>query len=154
MELTADGHLLEFPQIRVDCFTTPPRSLDPPWLLPDPYDPILPHRPAPPAQLFLLTHVHTDHLIGLDNQFTGRIVCSPDTKRMLLRLEAEKEREHIVQGLRETPRRKYDGLRAKVVDRGTKEERTIDRIVSADCRVWLNSGSGAVWPTKGVRDWI
>lgn len=125
---TSDGHILEFPQIRVDCFTASP---NPPWYLPDPDDPSKPPRPAPNAQLYLLTHVHSDHLIGLSNDFTGRIVCSPDTKRMLLRLEAEQPRQHLAEGLRETKQCKYEGLRAKVLHKGKKDERIVDRIVSS-----------------------
>ncbi|CAK9779698.1 unnamed protein product [Cutaneotrichosporon oleaginosum] len=108
-----DGHLLEFPRIRVDCFTPPPPAHRPRWTLPDPFDPKLPCIPAPNAQYYLLTHVHSDHLVGLTNDFTGNIICSPDTKRMLLRLEAEKDREHLRNGVREVKRRKYEGLAAR-----------------------------------------
>lgn len=112
-DLTTDGHLLEFPRIRVDSFTSPPPAHQPPWMLPDPYDPSAPLTQAPNAQLYLLTHVHSDHLIGLTNQFTGNIVCSPDTKRMLLRLESEMDRRHHHNGFREVKRRKYEGLCAR-----------------------------------------
>lgn len=85
---------------------------------------------APPAQLYLLTHVHSDHLLGLSDSFTGKIVCSPDTKRMLLRLEAEQSRQHHVEGTKEVIKRKYEGLRARVVGKGTRDERVVDHIVS------------------------
>lgn len=120
-----DGHLLEFPLIRVDCFTSPRGT---PWLIPSPDD-SNDLRPAPRAQLFLLTHVHSDHLLGLSDNFTGRIVCSHDTKRMLLRLEAERERSALAKGVKEQAKRKYDGLRARVLDVGTKHERVVDNIV-------------------------
>ncbi|KAK4688867.1 hypothetical protein P7C73_g1215, partial [Tremellales sp. Uapishka_1] len=75
-------------------------------------------RPAPNAQLFLLTHVHSDHLLGLSDGFTGKIICSADTKRMLLALEPEKERVHLEDGIREEKRLKYAGLaRKNAVDR-------------------------------------
>lgn len=122
--LTADGHLLEFPRIRVDSFTDPhPRSA--PWTLPHPDDPK--HAPTTPpnAQLYLLTHVHSDHLIGLRDAFVGRILCSPDTKRMLLRLESEKDKDHYHHGIREVKKRKYEGLCARQGPNGI-----VDYIVS------------------------
>ena len=49
---------------------------------------------------------------------------------MLLRLEAEVDRQYLVDGVRERGKRKYEGLKAKVLDKGTKNERVVDRIVS------------------------
>jgi hypothetical protein len=94
----ADGHLLEFPLIRVDCFTqTTPIFLPPSYL------------PAPNAQLYLLSHIHTDHLEGLStaSEFNGTILCSAASKEMLLRLEAATQRVLHLKGHIETPRRKY-----------------------------------------------
>lgn len=120
-----DGHLLEFPLIRVDCFTTQrPGDV---WLLPDPQVPAV-TRPAPVAQLHLLSHVHTDHLVGLENSFTSRIVCHPDTKRMLLRLEAERDRRNLHEGKTELVKRKYAGLVARRQVHGHKEH-WVDMIV-------------------------
>ncbi|KAG1780545.1 beta-lactamase-like protein [Suillus placidus] len=63
--------------IRVDCFTCTAH-------LPAPYN-----TPA----LYLLTHSHTDHIVGLSSKsFAARLVCSPDTKEMLLRHEIYLER--------------------------------------------------------------
>ncbi|OJA18082.1 hypothetical protein AZE42_09062 [Rhizopogon vesiculosus] len=63
--------------IRVDCFTCTD------------------HLPAPyniPA-LHLLTHTHTDHILGLSSKsFAARVVCSLDAKEMLLRHEIYLER--------------------------------------------------------------
>lgn len=110
-----DGHIPEFPLIRVDHFSSPPPlGRGNPWLLPRWNDNgSCTLQRAPIARLYLLTHVHTDHLVGLDNNFTGQIVCSEDTKRMLSRLEAETDRLHHIDGSRELPRRKYDGLRRR-----------------------------------------
>jgi len=83
---------------------------------------------APNARLYLLTHVHTDHLVGLSNAFTGKIVCSPDTKRMLLRLEPEIERERLDIGVREQKVLKYDGLKRRTKGEG-KVQRVVDIIV-------------------------
>ncbi|KAH7882956.1 beta-lactamase-like protein, partial [Phlebopus sp. FC_14] len=64
--------------IRVDNFTSTIDDLVPPY-----------NRPA----LHLLTHVHADHVKGLASKtFTYRVVCSPDTKEMLLRHEVYAER--------------------------------------------------------------
>lgn len=70
--------------------------------------------------------------MGLSNDFTGHILCSADTKRLLPRLEAEVERDRIVNGVREVSRKKYDKLRPKILDKGTKDERVVDRVVSFD----------------------
>ena len=108
-------------------------------------------RPAPHAQIFLLTHVHSDHLLGLTDSFTGHIICTIDTKAMLLRLEAEAERKNLVDGVRERGKRKYGGLKAKIVDQGTKTERVVDRIVSVDPNIALcfdsqwTLGSCTIW---------
>ncbi|KAK8845518.1 hypothetical protein IAR55_006233 [Kwoniella newhampshirensis] len=122
-----NGHLLEFPQIRVDAFIPSPST---PWCIPSlpsssthPF----PLRPAPNAQLFLLTHVHSDHLIGLTEDFTGKIICTPDTKRMLLRLEPEVERAYMEEGLRERRRVRFGGLKARMEGKG-RDARLVDRI--------------------------
>ncbi|BEI95442.1 hypothetical protein CcaverHIS631_0103910 [Cutaneotrichosporon cavernicola] len=107
-----NGHL-EFPRIRVDSFTPHPPPHRSPWMLADPRGPENPSTRAPNAQYYLLTHAHSDHLIGLTNDFTGNIICSPDTKRMLLRLETEKDRDHLHNGVREVKRRKYESLEAR-----------------------------------------
>ena len=45
------------------------------------------------ASLYLLTHTHTDHLMGLSARSFGQtVVCSHDTKEMLLRHEVYAER--------------------------------------------------------------
>ena len=49
---------------------------------------------------------------------------------MLLRLEAEVDRQHLVEGVRERGKRKYQGLKAKTLDLGLKTERIVDRIVN------------------------
>ncbi|KAG6807546.1 hypothetical protein H0H93_001472, partial [Arthromyces matolae] len=44
--------------------------------------------------LHLLTHTHSDHIVGLSAQSFGyKIICSPDAKEMLLRHEVYGERE-------------------------------------------------------------
>jgi hypothetical protein len=49
-------------------------------------------------------------LNGLSNNFTGKIVCSPETKKLLLQLEEEKSHINVSKGNTEIGRRKYSGL--------------------------------------------
>ncbi|KAE8543178.1 hypothetical protein D1P53_000665 [Cryptococcus gattii VGV] len=122
-----NGHILEFPHIRVDSFVAPPASHRPQWLIPrpssSPTQPLELYQP-PRAQLFLLTHTHADHVVGLTSDFTGHIICSPDTKRMLLDLEPERERQWLDKGIRETKVKRFGGLAAK---RGI-DGKIVDRI--------------------------
>lgn len=123
---------MECPLIRVDSFGEPPEFPRPPWLLPVPREPSLPPRPAPPARLFLLTHVHTDHLTGLTGAFVGRIVCTPETKKMLLKLEQQKSRENVHKGVQEVPRKLFEGLRPRPVDPAKPNGRNVDCLVSRE----------------------
>ncbi|KAG9317813.1 hypothetical protein JVU11DRAFT_2037 [Chiua virens] len=64
--------------IRVDNFTDTLDDLPPPY-----------NRP----RLHLLTHTHSDHIVGLASKsFAYRVICSPDAKEMLLRHEVYAER--------------------------------------------------------------
>lgn len=90
-----DGHITEFPYIRIDSFSQSPT----------------PGFPA--AQLYLLTHAHTDHLTGLDNASTNIVIlCSEVTKRLVLNYEREKDRIAFDRGLIERRRKAYQGLAA------------------------------------------
>lgn len=150
--LNVDGYLLEFPQIRVDCFTSRLGTRANPLRLPSSTDPTILTR-AREAQLYLLTHVHTDHLSGLTESFTGQIICSLDTKRMLLRLEEEKERKAVHDGDKPTAKRKFGALRKHTLDEGTKHERIVDRIVSATTYE-LIAGSAAIQLSQRIRAWL
>lgn len=102
------GYVLEYPRIRVDHFDQSPVPVPPS---------ILAHRrsvskgnlqngsesdslPFAPNQihfdkplLYLLTHIHTDHLKGLDRPgITAPIYCSHATKQLLLKYERQKTR--------------------------------------------------------------
>ncbi|KAA1470649.1 hypothetical protein DENSPDRAFT_929009 [Dentipellis sp. KUC8613] len=75
------GFVHPFP-IRVDEFDNPPTL------------------PAIPA-LHLLSHTHTDHLVGLSaKSFSSSIICSQDAKEMLLKHEVFKERALVEMELR------------------------------------------------------
>lgn len=94
--LAPDGHVFEFPYIRIDSFSQSPTP------------------GFPTAQLYLLTHAHTDHLTGLDSASTNIIIlCSEVTKRLVLNYEREKDRIAFDRGLIEQRRRAYQGLAAR-----------------------------------------
>ncbi|KIY65634.1 hypothetical protein CYLTODRAFT_412438 [Cylindrobasidium torrendii FP15055 ss-10] len=94
-----NGFIKEYPFIRVDEFTTLPT----------------------PAKLHLLTHAHSDHLVGLQaKSFDGQIICSEDTKNVLLRLEQYKERAYYAEEIRPQKKRIYAHLK---IDPIIKEDR-------------------------------
>ncbi|KAI0448362.1 artemis protein [Xylaria acuta] len=81
---TFKGIVSEFPGIRVDFF----RRL----------------AGFPPPSACFLSHVHSDHLAGLDT-FNGTFIyCSAATKEILLRLEKTSVRLNYAQGILEDPR--------------------------------------------------
>lgn len=103
------GYVLEYPRIRVDHFDQAPVPLPASLLahrrsLVDhgdahsrqhseslPFEPAQTHFDKP--LLYLLTHIHTDHLKGLDRPgITAPIYCSATTKQLLLRYERQKTR--------------------------------------------------------------
>jgi glyoxylase-like metal-dependent hydrolase (beta-lactamase superfamily II) len=52
----------------------------------------MPELTSPPA-LHLLSHTHSDHILGLSaKSFASTIICSPDAKEMLLRHEVYRDR--------------------------------------------------------------
>ncbi|KAL0063256.1 hypothetical protein AAF712_009858 [Marasmius tenuissimus] len=85
--------------IRVDEFTELPATRDP-----------NDHTPSN-AKLHLLTHTHSDHLLGLQaKSFAQKVHCSEDAKQMLLRIEQYQERSLRDKGYRSEPTRKYKHL--------------------------------------------
>lgn len=83
--------MIEFPQIRVDGFTQPTHSR--PHEIPSLDDTKTPTIKAPAAQYYLLTHAHTDHLVGLTDLHNNcTIICSQETKALLLNYERVKDR--------------------------------------------------------------
>lgn len=48
---------------------------------------------------------------------------------MLLRLEAEDPRLKLEGGIKESISRKYSALKAKIIDKGSRNERVVDLIV-------------------------
>src|ERR1700761_8347675 len=82
---------LEFPQIRIDYF----RKQD--------------GKPAPLA--CFLSHVHSDHLLGLETLKSPFVYCSAATKRLLLRLEKYPHRMNFAKGILEARKQHYRHLR-------------------------------------------
>ncbi|UJO16386.1 uncharacterized protein CLAFUR5_04662 [Fulvia fulva] len=84
---TFDGNVAELPDIRIDRFTRS-ESL------------------RPPLALFL-SHVHTDHLVGLETCKSPFIYCSPATREILLRLEKYPHRMNFAKGILESRKQTY-----------------------------------------------
>lgn len=91
---TFDGHVAEFPRIRIDRFRVNDGS-------------------STPSLANFLSHIHTDHLIGLDSPSYGGpfIYCSSATREMLLRLEKYPTRMNFANGLTETRTQTYKHLK-------------------------------------------
>jgi glyoxylase-like metal-dependent hydrolase (beta-lactamase superfamily II) len=107
------GFILPY-SIRVDEFTCLP-----------------PDYPVAP-KLHLLTHTHSDHVLGLSSKsFGSTVVCSEDAKQMLLRHEVENERTMFERGVRAEKRRTYKHLRVAPLKRkdGTVEHGGRDLLV-------------------------
>ncbi|KAL2755481.1 hypothetical protein ACRALDRAFT_2058915 [Sodiomyces alcalophilus JCM 7366] len=88
---TFDGIIAEFPDIRVDFFR---RSA---------------HRP-PPLACFL-SHVHSDHLAGLESLRSPFVYCSSATRQILLRLERYPCRINFAKGILEARVQTFKNLR-------------------------------------------
>ncbi|PNH77065.1 hypothetical protein VD0001_g472 [Verticillium dahliae] len=88
---TFDGIVREFPDIRVDFFR---RSVDQP----------------PPLACFL-SHVHSDHLAGLESLRSPFVYCSAATREILLRLERYPCRINFAKGILEARVQTFKGLK-------------------------------------------
>ncbi|KAF2170147.1 hypothetical protein M409DRAFT_64497 [Zasmidium cellare ATCC 36951] len=88
---TFDGIVAEFPDIRIDHFRKTPSTK--------------------PAHAYFLSHVHSDHLIGLDSCKSPFIYCSPATREILLRLEKYPHRMNFSKGILERRVQTYKHLR-------------------------------------------
>ena len=61
-------------------------------------------------QYYLLSHIHSDHLVGLQRKFQGQIFCSAVTKELLVRLEPATQRILYNNGFIEKRIRPYAAL--------------------------------------------
>lgn len=89
---TFNGYVKEFPHIRIDQFRPVPGR--------------------PPPLVGFLSHVHSDHLIGLENQNYRApfVYCSSATRELVLRLEKAFHRMNFAKGLLECHRKTYEHL--------------------------------------------
>ncbi|PWY95587.1 DNA repair protein [Aspergillus sclerotioniger CBS 115572] len=87
---TFDGAVREFPSIQIDYFRKNPDR--------------------PPPLACFLSHVHSDHLQGLESFRTTFIYCSPATREMLLRIEKYPHRMNFSKGILESRRLHYKHL--------------------------------------------
>ncbi|GAB7329712.1 hypothetical protein MBLNU13_g01444t1 [Cladosporium sp. NU13] len=90
---TFNGKVVEFPDIRIDHFRSSGDS-----------------ETRLPLALFL-SHVHSDHLEGLESCKSPFIYCSPATKEILLRLEKYPHRMNFAKGILEARKQTYKHLK-------------------------------------------
>ncbi|KAF2789205.1 hypothetical protein K505DRAFT_410456 [Melanomma pulvis-pyrius CBS 109.77] len=85
---TFNGIVAEFPQIRIDYFR--------------------PHPDRRPPLACFLSHVHSDHLAGLESLRAPFVYCSAATREILLRLEKYHYRVNFARGILESRTVTYD----------------------------------------------
>ncbi|EHY58617.1 hypothetical protein HRR83_007337 [Exophiala dermatitidis] len=88
---TFNGLVKEFPNIRVDYFRT--------------------HPGKPPPAAYFLSHVHSDHLLGLESVKMPFVYCSATTRRILLKLEKYPHRINFAKGILESRKQHYRHLK-------------------------------------------
>ena len=89
---TFNGIVEEFPDIRIDYFRTSSSQTRPPLA-------------------YFLSHVHSDHLNGLESCKSPFIYCSPATRDILLRLEKYPHRMNFSKGILESRKQTYRHLK-------------------------------------------
>lgn len=87
---TFDGIVDQFPRIRIDFFRT--------------------HSSQPPPLACFLSHIHSDHLQGLESLKSPFVYCSPATRRLLLRMEKYPHRMNFAKGILEVRKQTYRHL--------------------------------------------
>ena len=87
---TFNGVVCEFLRIRIDFFRTNPSQ--------------------PPPLACFLSHVHSDHLQGLESLRAPFVYCSPATRRLLLRMEKYPHRMNFAKGILERRKQTYRHL--------------------------------------------
>jgi DNA cross-link repair 1C protein len=92
---TFDGKVKEFPDIRIDHFRLSGAAA----------------ASSKPPLAYFLSHVHSDHLQGLETCKSPFIYCSPATKAILLRLEKYSHRINFAKGILETRKQTYRHLK-------------------------------------------
>jgi len=89
---TFDGIVKEFPEIRIDYFRSGKEEAQPPLA-------------------YFVSHVHSDHLAGLETCKSPFIYCSPATREILLRLEKYPHRMNFAKGVLESRKQTYSHLK-------------------------------------------
>ncbi|SMQ45167.1 unnamed protein product [Zymoseptoria tritici ST99CH_3D7] len=91
---TFDGRVAEFPDIQIDHFRTNAIS-------------------GRAVRACFLSHVHTDHLVGLESlSYQGPFIyCSPATREVLLRLEKYPHRMNFANGILESRKQTFKHLK-------------------------------------------
>ncbi|KAF2717878.1 hypothetical protein K431DRAFT_195009, partial [Polychaeton citri CBS 116435] len=89
---TFNGRVKEFPDLRIDYFRSISDDLR-------------------PSLANFLSHVHSDHLVGLESCKAPFIYCSAATREILLRLEKYPHRMNFAKGILETRKQTYKHLR-------------------------------------------
>lgn len=88
---TFNGIIREFPDIRIDFFRR--------------------HRDVKPPSACFLSHIHSDHLQGLESPVLPFVYCSAATKRLLLRMEKYPHRINFAKGILEARKQTYRHLK-------------------------------------------
>lgn len=88
---TFNGIVSEFPRIRIDFFRI--------------------HSSQPPPLACFLSHIHSDHLQGLESLKAPFVYCSAATRRLLLRLEKYPHRMNFMKGVLESRKQHYRHLK-------------------------------------------
>ena len=88
---TFNGIVKEFPDIRIDYFRR--------------------HASLKPPLACFLSHIHSDHLQGLDSPVLPFVYCSAATKRLLLRMEKYPHRINFAKGILEARKQTYRHLK-------------------------------------------
>ena len=88
---TFDGIVVEFPRIRIDFFRLNPKH--------------------PPPVACFLSHVHSDHLQGLESLKSPFVYCSHATRKLLLTMEKYPHRMNFAKGLLESRVQTYKHLK-------------------------------------------
>ena len=88
---TFNGIVKEFPDIRIDFFRR--------------------HASLKPPLACFLSHIHSDHLQGLDSPVLPFVYCSAATKRLLLRMEKYPHRINFAKGILEARKQTYRHLK-------------------------------------------
>jgi DNA cross-link repair 1C protein len=115
---TFDGKVKEFPDIRIDHFRLSVETSRPPLA-------------------YFLSHVHSDHLEGLESCKSPFIYCSPATKEIILRLEKYPHRMNFAKGILEARKQTYKHLRKLLKTIPLETPTVIDLAPSRSIRVTL-----------------